>query len=81
MAQCAQLQPQVLFPFFLSRTIEKMISPTRMTRTAQIRTVGSIFADIITANTAESPFLFDSYFVTLTFAVSLVASLYGRTTM
>ena len=82
MAQCAQLQPQVLLPFRLSRISEKIISPTNTASAAQIRTVGKTFAAIITANIAESPFLcVEFYFVTFTVVVSLVASLYGRKIM
>ena len=74
-AQCAQLHPQDDFPRRLSRTSEKIISPTTTTSAAQISTVGRYFATQI--NIADAPFTIFAidYFVTLTSVVNLVASL------
>ena len=79
MAQCAQLQPQVHLPFFLSFLNLTMTAMTIAASSAQTMIVPMLAASH--ANMAGTPFLDDercAYLDTLMFPVSLVASLYGR---
>ena len=56
MAQWAQLQPQLDFPFFLSFTSFRMMSTTTRSNTAEIRIV-PIFS-VIHASLSPTPFCY-----------------------
>ena len=73
MLQCAHPEPQVDLPRFLSRTIDHTIAATTAARTRLMIIVASIFTFSFPGS--------EVYALTLTFAVSLVASLYGRTSI
>ena len=77
MPQCAQFEPQVDFPRFLSRTIDHTIAATTAARARLMRIVASIsvtpFRGVTLRGDPREAVIF--YAPTLTLAVSLVASL------
>ena len=75
-AQLPQFPPQEDFPCRLSRIIERTISATTAHRTSATAMLPQLAAN--QTNTGIPPFHKSNEAQTLTFAVSLVASLYGR---